>query len=201
MNDNHTINIVLCGVGGQGILLASEITARAALAAGHDVKTNEVHGMAQRGGSVIAQVRYGAKVNSPLVEQGTAQVLASLERIEALRYAEYLAPEGLAIVSSQMVVPVTVSSGAAQYPEDAEARLRKCFTRLIYLNPLELAKGLGNPRTANVIVIGAMSVGLTLPEPAWQAAIRQSVKEKYVELNLQAFAAGVTAARQALATA
>ena len=121
---SEVVNIVLAGVGGQGILLASEIVARAAMVAGFDVKTNEVHGMAQRGGSVVAQIRYGKEVNSPLVASGSAQVLGSLERIEALRYADYLAPGGLAVVSNQMVVPVSVSSGSASYPGDAEARLR-----------------------------------------------------------------------------
>src|SRR5512133_810744 len=107
----QTIGVVLVGVGGQGILLASEIVARAAMAAGLDVKTNEVHGMAQRGGSVIAQIRFGREVHSPLVAAGTAQVFGSLERIEALRHAEFMAPDGLAVVSSQMVIPITVSSG------------------------------------------------------------------------------------------
>ena len=114
----------MVGVGGQGILLATQITARAAIANGHDVKTNEVHGMAQRGGSVVAQIRFGEQVFSPLVPEGSAQVLASLERIEALRFAGYLSPDGLAVVSTQAIVPVTVSSGQAAYPADAEARLR-----------------------------------------------------------------------------
>ena len=105
---SETTSIVMAGVGGQGILLATQVAARAALIAGYDVKTNEVHGMAQRGGSVIAQIRFGEKVYSPLVPDGTAQVLASLERIEALRFCHYLAPDGLAVVSSQAIVPVTV---------------------------------------------------------------------------------------------
>ncbi len=195
---SQTTNIVLCGVGGQGILLASEIIARAAMAAGFDVKTNEVHGMAQRGGSVVAQVRYGAEVHSPLVEQGTAHVVASLERIEALRYVDYLTTGGLAVVASQMVVPVTVSSGAAEYPQDAEARLRAAFPRLIYLDTVAIATAVGNVRAANVVVIGAVSVGLTLEAGAWEEAIRQSVKEKYVAVNLQAFAAGAAEGRQLL---
>lgn len=190
MNKPETTSVVLAGVGGQGILLASEIVARAAMSAGFDVKTNEVHGMAQRGGSVLAQIRFGARVNSPLVALGTAQALASLERIEGLRHAEYLAPDGLAVVSSQMVIPVTVSSGTAKYPEDAEAKLRQVFRRLIYLDADRIASELGNLKASNVVLMGALSTGLELPVEAWQAAIRRSVKEKFVDLNLRAFATG-----------
>lgn len=188
-------NLVLAGVGGQGILLASEIVARAAMVAGYDVKTNEVHGMAQRGGSVLAQIRYGRQVHSPLVELGTAQVLASLERVETLRYLEYLAPDGLAVVSSQVVLPVTVSSGQATYPDDAEARLRRLFPRLLYFDAVQVAGGAGNIRVSNVVVVGALSTGLDLPQEAWLEAIRQSVKPKFLEVNLRAFAAGAALAR------
>jgi indolepyruvate ferredoxin oxidoreductase, beta subunit len=183
-------NIVLAGVGGQGILLASEVLARAAMAAGFVVKTNEVHGMAQRGGSVLAQIRYGREVHSPLVERGTAQVIASLEQIESLRCADYLAPDGLAVVSSQRVVPITVSSGQAQYPDDAEARIRAAFPRLIYLDAIGLATELGNVKCSNLVVLGALANGLMLPTEAWQEAIRQSVKPKFLDLNLRAFQAG-----------
>jgi indolepyruvate ferredoxin oxidoreductase beta subunit len=194
MKNKGVINVVLAGVGGQGILLGSEIVARAAMAAGFDVKTNEVHGMAQRGGSVIAQIRFGHEVHSPLVAVGAAQVLASLERIETLRYAEYLAPEGLAVVSNQIIVPLTVSSGSAEYPEDAETRIRAAFPRLIYFNAVSIASELGNVRASNVVVVGALSTGLSLPREAWHQAIRQSVKPKFVELNLRAFDAGVAEA-------
>jgi indolepyruvate ferredoxin oxidoreductase beta subunit len=190
MNIPQTCNIVLAGVGGQGILLASEIIARAAIAAGFDVKTNEVHGMAQRGGSVLGQIRYGTEVHSPLVERGAAQVLGSLERIEALRHADYLSPDGLAVVSSQMVVPITVSSGKAKYPEDAEARIRAAFPRLIYLDALAMATELGNVRCSNLVILGALSTGLTLSMDAWQQAIRECVKPKFLDLNLRAFTAG-----------
>jgi indolepyruvate ferredoxin oxidoreductase beta subunit len=190
MSDNPTINVVLAGVGGQGILLASEIIARAAMAAGFAVKTNEVHGMAQRGGSVLAQIRYGPLVHSPLVELGAAQVLGSLECIESLRCADYLAPGGLAVVSSQRVVPITVSSGQAKYPEDAEARIRAAFPRLIYLDALAMAGQIGNVKCSNLVILGALSTGLTLPAQAWQQGICQSVKPNFVDINLRAFAAG-----------
>lgn len=188
--NQKTVSIVLAGVGGQGILLASEILARAAMIAGFDVKTNEVHGMAQRGGSVIAQVRYGGKVNSPLVAIQSAKVLGSFEKIEALRLAHYLAPDGLAAVSSQSIIPVTVSSGAAVYPADAEERLRKVFPRLVFFDAAETAKLAGSVRAANVVLLGAMSKGLDLPLESWHKAIECSIKPKFVEMNLTAFTKG-----------
>ncbi len=190
MHDVQTTSVVLVGVGGQGVLLASEITARAAILAGHRVKTNEVHGMAQRGGSVIAQVRFGPEVHSPLVEQGTARVLGSLERIEALRYRPYLAPDGLAVVSSQMIVPTTVSTGQAVYPADAEERLRRVFPRLVYVDAVAEARSLGDPRAANIVVLGAMSAALDISIERWEEAIKSSVKTRHQELNLRAFQRG-----------
>lgn len=189
-------DIVLAGVGGQGILLASAIVARAAMNAGYDVKTNEVHGMAQRGGSVIGQVRYGRKVYSPLVAPGRARVLAAFEKVEALRYADYLASDGLAVVADYEIVPVTVSSGAAKYPSDAVQRLEHVFTKLHLIPVLQIAQELGNAKAANVVLIGALSSGLDLPQDVWGQAVAQSVKPAFKELNLKAFAAG----RQAVAS-
>jgi len=187
---SSTTSIVLVGVGGQGILLATQIAARAALINGHDVKTNEVHGMAQRGGSVVAQVRYGERVYSPLVPDGTAQVLASLERIEALRFASFLAPDGLAVVSRQAIIPVTVSSGQATYPTDAEERLHAAFVRLAYVDAVGIAEKLCDIRVANVILLGTMSTALTLPHACWTEAIAQCVKKAYRDLNITAFEEG-----------
>jgi len=187
---DQTQSVVLVGVGGQGILLASEIVARAAMFAGYDVKTNEVHGMAQRGGSVTAQIRYGKVVNSPLVALGDARVLGSFEQVEALRWAHYLAPDGLAVVSTAELIPVTVSSGQATYPDNAEARLKEVFKRLVLLDATKLAQEMGDSRMANTIVLGALSNGLTLSLENWEEAIKSSVKPKYVEANLKAFMAG-----------
>jgi indolepyruvate ferredoxin oxidoreductase beta subunit len=188
--NDSTVSIVLVGVGGQGILLASEIAARAGQIAGFDVKTHEVHGMAQRGGSVIGQIRYGKQVHSPLVPEGTAAVLGSLERIEALRYAHYLAPGATAVVSSRQIVPVTVSSGQATYPADARERLQAVFPRLLYVEADELAEEAGNIRAANVVILGAMSTALDLPLEAWQDAIRAAVAPKHLNVNLKAFDLG-----------
>ncbi|GHT23588.1 indolepyruvate oxidoreductase [Planctomycetales bacterium] len=185
-----TTSIVLVGVGGQGILLASEVVAQAAMNSGYDVKTNEVHGMAQRGGSVVAQIRYGKEVFSPIVAKKTAKVLASLERIECLRYIDYLAEDGLAVVSDQKIVPVTSSSGGVPYPEVDEKVLSQYFPNLVYLQAVSLAAELGNIKIANVILVGALSAHLDLPEDAWKEAIRKSVKEKLADINIKAFQAG-----------
>jgi indolepyruvate ferredoxin oxidoreductase, beta subunit len=188
--NNKTTSVVLAGVGGQGILLASEIIAQAAKFSGFDVKTNEVHGMAQRGGSVIAQIRYGEKVYSPLVAKGEASVLGGLERIEALRYADYLKKDGLVAVNSQQMVPVTVSMGMAKYPDNAEQLLRDKFSNLVYIDAGKIAECLGNVKAANVVLLGALSKGLELSEQAWQEAIAISVKPKFKDLNIKAFKAG-----------
>jgi len=185
-----TTSVVLVGVGGQGILLASEIVAQAAVAEGYDVKTNEVHGMAQRGGSVIAQIRYGKKVFGPLVPRKTAKVLGSLERMECLRYLDYLADDGLAVVSSQRIVPVTVSSGNVPYPELGETELGRFFPRLAYIDAVERATELGNDKVANTVLLGAMSTQLDLSVEAWTIAIRKSAKERFVDVNLKAFEVG-----------
>ena len=190
MESLQTRNVVLVGVGGQGILLASEIVAQAAVVAGFRVKTNEVHGMAQRGGSVTAQIRYGAQVYSPLVARGTAHVLVSLEQIEALRFCEYLAPGGLAVVNSLAITPVTVSMGAAKYPKDVRARLDQVFGRVVYADAGQIAKDLGDIRAANVVLLGAASQDLDLSEDHWRQAIRLCVKPKTLDLNLKAFEAG-----------
>jgi len=183
-------SVVLAGVGGQGILLASEIVAQAAMVSGFDVKTNEVHGMAQRGGSVIAQIRYGKEVFSPLVPKGTAKVLGSLERIECLRYVDYLADDGVAVVSDQMIIPVTASTGRTPYPDVDESMLATFFPKVVYLQAVELATALGNIKTANIILLGAVSAYLDLPESAWETAIQRSVKENFVAVNLEAFHKG-----------
>lgn len=185
-----TTSVVLAGVGGQGILLASELVAKAAMLSGFDVKTNEVHGMAQRGGSVLAQIRFGEKVHSPLVALGQADVFGALEAIEGLRYANYLKKSGLAVCSTQRIIPVTVSSRSAVYPDDVEERLAKVFPRLVLVDAADLALKLGDLRVANLAVMGALSQGLDLSEEAWQEAIRISIKERFLEMNLKAFELG-----------
>ena len=193
MSSEKTISIVMAGVGGQGILLASEVTARTAILCGLQVKTNEVHGMAQRGGSVIAQIRFGTEVYSPLVAEGTADALLSLEAVEALRFYSYLRPAGLAVVSRQRVIPVTVSSGGAAYPEP-EPALREVFSRLLYLDALAEAQKLGEPRAANMVLVGALAKHLSLPLESWEEALTQCVKAKALESNRTAFRRGLSLA-------
>jgi indolepyruvate ferredoxin oxidoreductase beta subunit len=193
-NNGKVTNVLIVGVGGQGALLVSTIIAEAAIRAGFDVKTNEVHGMAQRGGSVLAQVRFGAKVHSPLVWEGTADVIISLEEIEALRYAQFLREGGLAVVSKQHIIPVTVSSGKATYPADADERLARAFPQLALIDALGIAHGAGSAKAANVVALGAAAKELDrlAPEIAthWNAAIETCVPAKHLELNRKAFAAG-----------
>ena len=146
--------------------------------------------MAQRGGSVVAQIRYGRTVHSPLIPEGSARALASLERIEALRYTSLLAPDGLAVVSTQAIVPVTVSSGKAKYPSDVEERLRRVYPRLIYVDVMAIADRLCDARTANVVLLGALSTALPLEEACWVEAIRVCIKPKFFEINTRAFREG-----------
>ncbi|QQE10046.1 indolepyruvate oxidoreductase subunit beta [Planctomycetota bacterium] len=189
-NSDKVTSVVLLGVGGQGILLASEIMARAAMHAGFDVKTNEVHGMAQRGGSVIAQVRYGKKVYSPLIAERTADVLASFEKVEAVRGAHYVKPGGLCVIANTQIIPTTVSSGLCDYPKDIDERLAKAFDNLSLIDAQQKAVELGNVKAANVVLMGGLSVGLDLPLEVWHEAVKTSVKPKFLELNLKAFEEG-----------
>lgn len=184
------MNISLVGVGGQGTLLASEILCSVALLSGKDVKKSEVHGMAQRGGSVVSQVRIGTKVHSPLIGLGETDVLLSFEKVEALRFAHFLAPDGVAMVNAQEIRPVTVSSGLAQWPEDLDARLRSTFPKLELISALDVAGQLGNVRVVNVVMIGALSNHLDISDEIWRESIRTLVKPKFVDLNLKAFDAG-----------
>lgn len=176
-------------------MLASEIISNAAMLSGFDVKTNEVHGMAQRGGTVTALVRYGSKVYCPLICEANARVLCAFEMAEAVRAAHYLAPGGLAVVNQYRIIPVTVSSGSATYPEDIEETLRKRFPRLCYFDATQKAIEAGTEKAANVALLGATSIGLDLPEETWLEAIRKTVKPKFLDVNLKAFAAGRAAAK------
>lgn len=192
----ENLNISIVGVGGQGTLLASEIICRAALLAGRDVKKSEVHGMAQRGGSVVSQVRVGEKIYSPLIGTGETDVLLAFEKLEALRYAHYLAPDGIAMVNDQEIRPVTVSSGQATWPDDLDGRLRSTFPRLELISALDIARELGNVRVVNVVMIGAMSNHLPIEDEIWRESISSLVKPEFLEFNLKAYDAG----RQACCT-
>lgn len=186
----NVLNISLVGVGGQGILLASDILCHVALLTGKDVKKSEVHGMAQRGGSVISQVRIGGKVYSPLIAVGQTDILLSFEKLEALRFAHFLAPNGVAMVNNQEIRPVTVSSGQSQWPEDIDDRLRNTFHKLELIPALDIARALGNVRIVNVVMIGALSNHMDVEDTIWRESIRALVKPQYIDFNLKAFDAG-----------
>lgn len=184
-------NVYLSGVGGQGILLAAKVIADAAAGAGFDVAANEIHGMAQRGGSVTAQIRYAPVVHSPLILEGTADVLGALEHIEALRCAHFLRPGGFAAVSKYSLVPVSVSSGGAVYPNDVEARLRRLFPKLCYCDCTSRAIEMGDARLANTMLVGILSSALgDIPVAAWHQAIRGRVREPLQDRNIEAFDVG-----------
>ncbi|MDH7602489.1 MAG: indolepyruvate oxidoreductase subunit beta [Armatimonadota bacterium] len=186
------VNISLVGVGGQGILLASDILCRVALLAGKDVKKSEVHGMAQRGGSVMSQVRIGEKVYSPLIATGKTHILVSFEKLEALRYAHLLTPDGTALVNDQEIKPITVSSGQADWPNDLNERLREATRNLKLIPALDIAQQLGDARVVNLVMLGALSLQMDHDETLWREAITSLVKPRFLELNLKAFEAGRT---------
>ncbi len=187
-----TTNFALVGVGGQGVLLASDVLAEVGLRAGFDVKKSEVHGMAQRGGAVLSQVRWGDKVYGPLVGPGEVDYLVSFELLEALRWLQFLKPEGIAVVNDQRLPPLAVSSGGMEYP--SEERIRKALseaTKEYYIVPaLAKAEELGTDRATNVVLLGALSKYLDVPEKYWLEVIEERVPKKYIELNRQAFKAG-----------
>jgi len=183
-------SVAIAGVGGQGIILASDIIAQAALCAGHDVKKNEVHGMAQRGGAVISEIRFGRRVRSPLIPDGEVDLLLALELLEGLRHLHRVRPEGLVIADELRIRPAVRPPGAPPYPEDAEKRLRSTGRKVILLSASELARQAGNIRAANTVLIGALSRHLALPAEAWQASLHSCLRPSLVEVNLKAFELG-----------
>ena len=189
MNEKTT-NISLVGVGGQGILLTSDILAKTATLAGMDVKKSEIHGMAQRGGSVISQVRFGAQVFSPIIPDGASDLLVSFERLEALRWRHLLAADGKALINSMDMTPVTVSSGQQTAVTDLDARLRAEFPDAVYLQAMAIAIDVGNSRAMNMVIAGAISSFTPFDEEVWQQAMRGRIPERMLEVNLKAFAAG-----------
>ena len=184
-------NIILTGVGGQGILMASEVISEAAVQAGHDVKKSEVHGMAQRGGSVNSHVRFGEEVYSPLVMKGDCDLLLAFEKLEALRMADFVKEDGSVVVSEQRINPTTVISGAAIYPENIEKILKERLKSVTFIDALKIAQQAGNPRTANTAMLGAASRLLDIPADIWEKAIIQRVPERAVEANLRSFQMGL----------
>jgi indolepyruvate ferredoxin oxidoreductase, beta subunit len=191
----ETTSLLLAGVGGQGTLLVERVVAAAAMASGLQVKTSEVHGMAQRGGSVLAQVRYGERVLSPVVGSQGADIVLAFERIEAFRYIRQLSPRARVFASTEEIVPVTVSSGKAEYPADAEARVERAVASGLcagfrFIDAVAIAEGLGNRRAGNIVLLGTASESLGLDPALLLDAIRRLAPPKHAELNVKAFEAG-----------
>ena len=184
-----TKNIMIVGVGGQGTLLTRRILGGITLDAGYDVKLSEVHGMAQRGGSVVTFVRYGDKVAEPIVEEGQADVLIAFEKLEALRYAHFLKEDGALVVNEQRIEPITVVTGVAQYPENIMEGLEKEHT-VYRIDAMEEAKKLGNSKVFNIIVLGMAARHMDFSEQAWLEVIEKTVPPKTVDINKKAFLAG-----------
>jgi indolepyruvate ferredoxin oxidoreductase beta subunit len=183
-------NVLIVGVGGQGVILASEILSEVAMQSGYDVKKSEVHGMAQRGGVVSSHVRYGPRVRSPLIPKGEVDLLLAFELAEAIRWLGFLSPDAGVIVSRQKLTPPIVSMGLAEYPGDAEKILRRRITNPVFVSALQIAEELGNARLVNTILLGVASVFLDLPVNKWKKVVAARVPQKFKELNLLAFERG-----------
>jgi indolepyruvate ferredoxin oxidoreductase beta subunit len=187
-------NIVIAGVGGQGVLLASKVLSESALAAGMDVKQNEVHGMAQRGGSVISFVRIGDRVNSPVVMPGTADLLISFEPLEALRYVHYLKPGGLLVYNKVTINPSTVASGMAVYPADVEERIAQACPGARGIEALSIAKGAGHAKAVNMVMVGSVLRDLPIDPRIVEGVVKALSKGKGADVNLKALEGGAAAA-------
>lgn len=184
-------SILFVGVGGQGTILASKLLTEGVLKAGYDVKMSEVHGMAQRGGSVSTQVRFGEKVSSPLIEKGTADVVVSFEKSEALRWLPFLKKGGALVVNDYEIHPITVLIGSEKYPESVSEKLREAVENVNIINAAEIAEGLGNIKAQNVVLLGALIKALNLTDLNWDEIIEENVPKKAVELNKKAIRLGM----------
>jgi len=183
-------NILLAGVGGQGILLASEVLSEVMMLAGYDVKKNEIHGMSQRGGSVVSHVRFGKEVFSPIIPEGEADVLFGFELLETYRYLPLLAEHGSVIVNRLRLMPPSVSIGQQTYPENLEERIQRQVKRSHIVDGLVLALQAGDARTINTVLLGALSTMFNVDEKLWSEALEKMVPPKTLEINLKAFELG-----------
>lgn len=185
-----TSNLLMCGVGGQGILLASEVTSYALIRSGLDVKQSEVHGMAQRGGSVVAHLRYGEKVYSPLIEPGSADIEVAFELLESLRYLPYLHNKSVVIVNTQRILPSPVSTGAETYPEDVLDQLGRHCPAIYAIDAFGMAREAGETKAVNMVLVGALSHFLPVGEQDFIEVINERVPAKIRAVNLEAFRRG-----------
>ena len=186
----ETKGIVICGVGGQGSLLASKLLGKVLVNEGYDIKVSEVHGMSQRGGSVITYVRYGDKVYSPVVQSGEADFVISFERIEAARYAHLLKKGGIIITNTQRIDPMPVIIGAAEYPESILDELTAKGVQIEAMDALSLAEQAGSAKAVNIVLMGQLAKHFHIDYDKWITAIEQTVKPQFVEMNKKAFELG-----------
>ena len=186
----ETKNIMIVGVGGQGSLLASKLLGHLLLTQGYDVKVSEVHGMSQRGGSVVTYVRYGDKVASPVIDQGEADYIVSFELLEAARWLSFLKPDGQIVTNTQQIDPMPVIIGAAQYPENLVEKMKAAGAKVDAMDCLSLAEQAGSSNAVNLVLLGRLSHYFGLPEEAWMEAIEAIVPAKFLELNKKAFYLG-----------
>lgn len=183
-------NILLVGVGGQGTILASKILSNGLVGAGYDVKMSEVHGMAQRGGSVTTQVRYGKEVFSPIIGLGQADILVSFEAMEALRWLEYLKPDGKVIVNDYKIPSVPILMGKKDYPENVIKKVKEKADTTV-LNAAKIAEELGNIKTMNMVLLGALVKAMQLNDIHWESVIKENVKESFADINIKALNSGM----------
>ena len=186
----ETKNVMIVGVGGQGSLLASKLLGRLLLGRGYDIKVSEVHGMSQRGGSVVTYVRYGDKVYSPVIDKGEADFIVSFELLEAARWTEFLKPGGKIIVNTQQINPMPVIIGAAEYPENLVQKMMDAGIDVDAFDALRLAEQAGSSKAVNIVLMGHLSRNFDFTEEEWLEAIAQSVPQKFLELNKTAFLLG-----------
>ena len=186
----ETKSIMIVGVGGQGSLLASRLIGNVLLQQGYDVKVSEVHGMSQRGGSVVTYVRFGEKVYSPIIDKGEADFIVSFEKLEAARWVEYLKEGGRIVVNTQEINPMPVITGAAVYPENLVEKMEALGISVDAMDCLSLAEQAGSSKAVNIVLMGRLSRYFDIPEETWKEAIRACVPAKFVELNLKAFDLG-----------
>ncbi len=186
------LDILVTGVGGQGVVLASDIIGEAALAAGYDVKKTDTLGMAQRGGSVVSNVRIGPEVRSPMIKDGEVGLLLAFEKLEAARWSNYLRPDAIAIINDYEQPPLSVSLGQGKYPTDGEitTALKRRTNRIYFVDGNRLARELGNVRTVNILMLGCLSVFTPLDADVWKKCISQRMSEKLRDINLTAFGKG-----------
>lgn len=189
---SETKSVMIVGVGGQGTLLASRVLGNCVLGEGYDVKVSEVHGMSQRGGSVVTYLKYGDKVYSPIIGRGEADVILAFELLEAYRALPYLKTNGKLIVNDQQINPMPVITGAAAYPADLREKLRS-LADVTALDALSLAKTAGNVKAVNVVLIGVLAKNSEIPREKWEEALKNTVPAKFLETNLRAFDLGYRA--------